>query len=156
MPAKPNDIHAATRYTYWDSTEGFTCPLCSSRLQHEFNNGGRKVETLKGSLWVITNYYSCINRDCEMHEAFPAVYPSVIQRKRFALDVWAKVIQHHFKHHLNYSLIVELMWDDWTVSISRGTVKHICEYFEMAGKQYMDEKVLNDVKTNGRIVLSLD
>jgi len=91
-----------------------------------------------------------------MHEAFPAVYPSVIQRKRFALDVWAKVIQHHFKHHLNYSLIVELMWDDWSVSISRGTVKHICEYFEMAGKQYMDEKVLNDVKTNDRIVLSLD
>jgi len=156
MPAKPNDIHATTRYTYWDSTEGFTCPLCSSRLQHEFNNGGRKVETLKGSLWVITNYYSCTNRDCEMHEAFPAVYPSVIQRKRFALDVWAKVIQHHFKHHLNYSLIVELMWDDWTVSISRGTVKHICEYFEMAGKQYMDEKVLNEVKSNGRIVLSLD
>ncbi len=156
MPAKPNDIHAATRYTYWDSTEGFTCPLCSSRLQHEFNNGGRKVETLKGSLWVITNYYSCTNRDCEMHEAFPAVYPSAIQRKRFALDVWAKVIQHHFKHHLNYSLIVELMWDDWTVSISRGTVKHICEYFEMAGKQYMDEKVLNEVKSNGRIVLSLD
>ena len=48
------------------------------------------------------------------------------------------------------------MWDDWSVSISRGTVKHICEYFEMAGKQYMDEKVLNDVKSNGRIVLSLD
>jgi len=156
MPAKPNDIHAATRYTYWDSTEGFTCPLCSSSLQHEFNNGGRRVETIKGSLWVITNYYSCINRDCEMHGAFPAVYPSTIKRKRFALDVWAKVIQHHFKHHINYSLIVELMWDDWEVSISRGTVKHICEYFEMAGKQYMDEKVLRDVRTNSRIVLSLD
>ena len=67
MPAKPNDIHAATRYTYWDSTEGFTCPLCSSSLQHEFNNGRRRIETLKGSLWVVTNYYSCINRDCEMH-----------------------------------------------------------------------------------------
>jgi len=156
MPAKPNDIHAATKYTYWDSTVDFTCPLCSSSLHHEFNNGGRRIETLKGSLWVITNYYSCTNRECEMHEAFPAVYPSVIQRKRFALDVWAKVIQHYFKHHLNYSLIVELMWDDWEVSISRGTVKHICEYFEMSGKQHMDEKVLNDIKTSERIVLSLD
>ena len=156
MPAKPNNIHAPTRYTYWDSNDGFTCPLCSSPLQHEFNNGGHRVETMKGSLWVVTNYYSCTNRSCEMHEAFPAVYPSAMQRKRFALDVWAKVIQHHFKHHLNYSLIVELMWDDWDVSISRGTVKHICEYFEMAGKQYMDEKVLNDIKSNGRINLSLD
>jgi len=156
MPAKPNDIHTVTRYTYWDSIEGLTCPLCSSRLRHEFNNGGRRIETLKGSLWVITNYYSCTNRDCKMHDAFPAVYPSAIRRKRFALDIWAKVIQHHFKHHLNYSLVVELMWDDWEVSISRGTVKHICEYFEMAGKQYMDEKVLNEVKSSGRIVLSLD
>jgi len=156
MPAKPNNIHTPTRYTYWDSNDGFICPLCNSPLQHEFNNGGRRVETMKGSLWVVTNYYSCTNRNCEMHEAFPAVYPSAMQRKRFALDVWAKVIQHHFKHHLNYSLIVELMWDDWDVSISRGTVKHICEYFEMAGKQYMDEKVLNDIKSNGRIILSLD
>jgi len=91
-----------------------------------------------------------------MHEAFPAVYPSAIKRKRFTLDVWAKVIQHYFKHHLNHSLIVELMWDDWEVSISRGTVKHICDYFEMAGKQHMDEKVLEDVKSSGKIILSLD
>jgi len=156
MPAKPNDIRTATRYTYWDSPEEFTCPLCNSKLRHEFNNGGRRIETMKGPLWVITNYYSCTNQDCEMHKAFPAVYPSTIKRKRFALDVWAKVIQHYFKHHLNYSLIVELMWDDWEVSISRGTVKHICEYFEMSGKQYMDKKVLNDIKSSGKIVLSLD
>ena len=156
MPAKPDDIHAATRYTYWDSNEGFTCPPCQSPLRHEYNNGGRRVETIKGPLWVVTNYYSCTNRECEMHDAFPTVYPSTLKHKRHALDVWAKVIQHYFKHHLNYSLIAELMWDDWEVSISRSTIKHICEYFEMAGKQYMDEKVLEDVKTRGRIILSLD
>lgn len=156
MTAKPNDIHLPTRYTYWDSTEDFTCPLCLSRLRHEFNDGGRRIETLKGSLWVVTNYYACTNRDCDLNHAFPAIFPSTIQRKRFALDVWAKVIQHHFKHHLNYSLIVELMWDDWKVAISRGTVKHICNYFEMAGKQDVDEETLEKVKKNGRIILSLD
>ncbi|MHA1334128.1 MAG: hypothetical protein ACTSPW_00085 [Promethearchaeota archaeon] len=156
MPSKPNDILSATIYTYWNYKDGLTCPLCFSKLKHEFNNGGRRVETLKGSIWVITNYYSCTNPDCEMHDAFPAVYPSCLRRKRFSLDVWAKVIQHHFKHHLNYSLISELMWDDWEISISRSTVKHICEFFEMAGKQYMNKKVLDDIMKNGRIVLSLD
>lgn len=112
MPAKPSDIYAPTSYTYWQLNKGFICPLCESPLRHEYNNGGRRVETMKGSIWVVTNYYSCSNRDCKMHDAFPAVYPSVLERKRFNLDVWAKVIQHHFKHHLNYSLIVELMWDD--------------------------------------------
>ena len=48
------------------------------------------------------------------------------------------------------------MWDDWEVSISRSTVTSICQFFEMAGKQYMDEKVLQEVKSSGRIVLSLD
>jgi hypothetical protein len=156
MPAKPSEIKKATIHTYWDSKEGLICPLCSSQLQHEFNNGGRKIITLKGPVWVVTNYYSCVNPECEMHESFPAAYHSAMQRKRFSLEVWAKVIQHHFKHHLNYSTTVELMWDDWDVSISRNTVRSICEFFEMAGKQYTDEKVLKEVHSSGRIVLSLD
>lgn len=156
MPAKPSEIKKPTIHTYWDSKEGLVCPLCSSQLQHEFNNGGRTVITLKGPVWVVTNYYSCTNPKCEMHNAFPAAYHSAMQRKRFSLDVWAKVIQHHFKHHLNYSTISELMWDDWEVSISRGSVRNICEFFEMAGKQYTDKKVLKEVQSNGRIVLSLD
>lgn len=156
MPIKPSDIEKATIHTYWDSEGGFTCPLCSSSLRHEFNNGGRRVVTLKGDLWVVTNYYSCTNPKCEMHEAFPVAYNSTMVRKRFSLNVWAKVIQHHFKYHINYSAIVGLMWDDWEVSISRSTVTSICQYFEMAGKQYMDEKVLREIKAQGKIVLSLD
>lgn len=156
MPAKPSEILRATIHTYWDSKEGMICPLCFSRLRHEFNNGGRKIMTLKGPVWVVTNYYSCTNSDCEMHDAFPAAYHSAMLRKQFSLDVWAKVIQHYFKHHLNYSTIVELMWDDWEVSISRGTVRNICEFFEMAGKQYVDKKVLLDIQSSGKIVLSLD
>jgi len=156
MPAKPSEIFSETIHTYYEYNGGLECPLCFSKLRHEFNNGGRKITTLKGTLWVVTNYYSCTNSSCDLHKAFPAAYHSAMQRKRFSLDVWAKVIQHHFKHHLNYSLIAELMWDDWDVSISRGSVRSICEYFEMAGKQYMNKKVVEDVQTNKRIVLSLD
>ena len=50
MPAKPSEIKKATIHTYWDSKKGLICPLCSSQLQHEFNNGGKKIITLKGSL----------------------------------------------------------------------------------------------------------
>ncbi len=156
MPAKPSDIEKATNHTYWHSRNEFQCPLCSSPLRHEYNNGGRKVFTLKGALWVVTNYDSCTNSKCEMHDAFPVAYSSAMRRKRFSLDAWAKIIQHHFKHHLNYSTIAELMWDDWEVSISRSTIRSICQFFEMAGKQYMDEKILQEIKNNGRIVLSLD
>jgi len=156
MPAKPIEIVSPTIYTYWDFNGGLTCPVCFMPLRHEFNNGGRKIITLKGPLWVITNYYSCSNPSCELHKAFSAVYPSMMDRKKFALDVWAKVVQHHFKHHLNYSTIAELMWDDWDVSISNGAIRSICEFFEMAGKQYANEKVLAEIRANGKIVLSLD
>ncbi|MHA1285178.1 MAG: hypothetical protein ACTSVV_09220 [Promethearchaeota archaeon] len=53
-----------------------------------------------------------------MHDAFLAVYTFCLHHKRFSLNVWVKVIQHHFKHHLNYSLISELMWDERENSIS--------------------------------------
>ena len=59
MPIKPSDIKKAMIYTYWDSKEAFTCPLCPSSLRHEFNNGGRRGINLKGAIWVVTNYYSC-------------------------------------------------------------------------------------------------
>ncbi len=109
MPSKPSEIKKATIHTYWDSKEGLICPLCFSQLLHEFNNGGRRIITLKGSVWVVTNSYSCTNPKCEMHGAFLAVYHSAMQRKRFSLEVWTKVIQHHFKNHINYPIIVELM-----------------------------------------------
>ena len=156
MTVKPPEIEKDTVYTYWESDEGMTCPLCGNSLTHEFNDGGREVITLKGSLWVVTNYYRCVNLDCELHNAFPVTYNSCIKRKRHSVEVWAKVIQHHFKYHLNYRQVAELIWDDWEISISESTVRNVCQYFEMAGLQYKNTEVRREITESGRIFLSLD
>lgn len=156
MTAKPLEIEKETVHTYWESDKGMSCPLCGKRLTHEFNDGGREIKTLKGPLWVVTNYYGCINSECELHEAFPITHSSCIKRKRHSVEVWTKVIQHHFKFHLNYSQITELIWSDWEVSISKSTVRNICQYFEMAGTQHQNKEVRAKVRKSGRIFLSLD
>jgi hypothetical protein len=81
---------------------------------------------------------------------------SVLHRKKFALDVWAKIIVYHVNIHLNYQQIVDVMWTDWQVRISKGTVRAICEYFEVAGSRHVDEKTRQLVRTNEKVVLSLD
>ncbi|MHA1281950.1 MAG: hypothetical protein ACTSQP_05530 [Promethearchaeota archaeon] len=48
MSSKPNDILSATIYIYWNYRDVLTCPLCFSKFKHEFNNGRRRIETLKG------------------------------------------------------------------------------------------------------------
>ncbi|MBD3187272.1 hypothetical protein GF325_10615 [Candidatus Bathyarchaeota archaeon] len=53
-----------------------------------------------------------MNRDCKLHEAFPAANQMVLTRKKFGLDVWAKMIQHRFKHKMNYTQIEMVMWND--------------------------------------------
>jgi len=156
MTAKPPKIKKETVYTYWESDEGMTCPLCGQILRHEFNDGGREVITLEGPLWVITNYYRCVNLGCKLHDAFPITHSSCIKRKRHSVEVWTKVIQHHFKYHLNYKQVAELIWDDWEISVSEGTVRNICQYFEMAGVQHKDTKIRKEIIDNGRIFLSLD
>lgn len=156
MTAKPPEIERKTVYTYWESDEGMSCPLCGRKLTHEFNDGGREVKTLKGPLWVITNYYRCANLECKLHDAFPITHSSCIKRKRHSVEVWTKVIQHHFKFHLNYSQIVELIWNDWEISISESTVRNICQYFEMAGFQHKNKEVRKQIVESGRILLSLD
>ena len=156
MTAKPPKIEKETVYTYWESDKGMCCPLCGNKLRHEFNDGGREAITLKGPLWVITNYYRCINLECELHKAFPITHSSCIKRKRHSVEVWAKVIQHHFKYHLNYRQVAELIWDDWEISVSESTVRNICQYFEMAGLQHKNKEVREKVRKNGKIFLSLD
>jgi hypothetical protein len=156
MAAKPPDIESPTLHIKWDKASPFLCPICESKLEHEYNDGGKRVVTLKGPIWVITNYYKCTDPDCQLHKAFPIAHNTTIKKKHFGLDVWEKVVQHHFKHHLNYTLISEIMEDDWNVSINKGTVRAICEYFEVAGARFADEKVMDEVRKNGRIILSLD
>ncbi len=109
MTAKPPEIEKETVHTYWESDAGMYCPLCGNKLRHEFNDGGREVTTLKGPLWVVTNYYGCINSECELYKTFPVTHTSCIKRKRHLVEVWTKVIQHHFKFHLNYSQVSELI-----------------------------------------------
>lgn len=156
MPKKPEEISLPTIHTYWKYANGMNCPLCSSTLRYAYNDGGRRVVTLKGCIWIVTNYYRCLNTDCSLNRAFPAVYEKVLQRKKFDLGVWAKVIQWHFKVHLNYEQCTQMLWMEYQVHISAGSVKSICEYFEAAGMLQMDREILEDVRKNGKIVLSLD
>lgn len=156
MTAKPPEIEKETVYTYWESEAGMCCPLCGKRLRHEFNDGGREVITLKGPIWVVTNYYGCINPNCDLHKAFPITHSSCIKRKRHSVEVWTKVIQHHFKFHLNYSQVSELIWNDWEISVSESTVRNVCQYFEMAGMEHKNEEIREQIRKNGKIFLSLD
>lgn len=156
MAAKPADINARTEHVLLPDARNARCPLCDCNLEHAFNDGGRRVETLKGPLWVVTNYYRCLNAECDLHASFPAAHDKALSRKKFGLDVWAKVIQHRFKHKMSYELIEEVMWDDWCVILSRGTIRAICEYFEVSGSMSVDEETLRVVKKQGRMVLSLD
>nr|MDO8116587.1 hypothetical protein [Candidatus Sigynarchaeota archaeon] len=156
MAARPVDIQHETVHVKWDKSRPFTCPTCGAKLEHVYNDGGRRVETIKGSLWVVTNFYRCKNENCEMHAAFSPVHESTLKRKKHGMDVWAKVIQHHFKHHIDYKTISEVMWDDWEVEISPGTVQSVCESFEIAAQPVITGKVKDRMKTVEKVVVSLD
>lgn len=156
MPSKPVDADMLSVHTYWDSTSKFECPLCANKMEYAFNDGGRKVETMKGKLWIISNYYRCTNLDCDLHKAFPMIHESMIKNKKFGKDVWERVIRYHFKTHLDYEQIRELLWDDSDVSISKSTIRNICSFFEKAGVAYLDDKIVREIQEQGYIIASLD
>lgn len=156
MAAKPPNPDILSVYTYWDSSQGLQCPLCSRKLTYAFNDGGRNLITLKGSLWVVSNYYRCTNEACTLHKSFPMVHQSMIKNKKFGKDVWERVIRYHFKTHLDIHQIQVLLWDDSDVSISRTTIRNIIQFFEQTATAYMDQQVYAEVQRNQGILLSLD
>jgi hypothetical protein len=156
MAAKPQDIDNPTQHLRWDRSKPFKCPSCGGDIMHLYNDGGRRVETMKGSFWVVTNFYRCLDPKCPLNERFSPVQESVLKRKKHNVDVWAKVIQHHFKHKMDYTTISEVMWDDWEISISAGTVQSICESFELAAIPTVTKEAKETMKKQGYIKLSLD
>jgi len=156
MAAKPDDITKPTIHVRWDQRQPMECPLCGGRIVHEYNDGGRRIETLKGSLWVLTNYYRCINVSCDLHRAFPIVHDLALKRKKHGVDVWGDVIYFHFKLHMNYDQITGILEYKDRVKISQGTVRAICEYFEVAGSEKVDEETRRLVQVAGKVILSLD
>lgn len=156
MGTKSIDPDILSVHTYWDSEEGYICPLCNAKIEYAFNDGGRNVVTLKGTLWVVSNYYRCLNSDCDLHKSFPMVHESVVKNKKFGKDVWERVVRYHFKTHLDYGQIQELLWDDTDVSISKSTIRNICNYFEHVGVSYLDEKITQAISEQGYMIVSLD
>jgi hypothetical protein len=156
MGIRPPDPDILSVHTYWDSSQGMNCPLCDQKLEHAFNDGGRIVVTLKGKLWVVSNYYRCLNSNCDLHKAFPMVHESVVKNKKFGKDIWERIVRYHFKTHLDYHQIQELLWDDNDISVSITAIRSMVEYFERAGTSYLDQKILQDIQTNGQMVVSLD
>lgn len=156
MGIKSPDPDILSVHTYWDSEQKMECPLCDSKLEHAFNDGGRNCITIKGKLWVVTNYYRCLNSSCKLHQAFPMVHNNVIMNKKFGKDVWERVIRYHFKTHLDYGQIKEILWDDSGISIAKSTIKSICKSFETAGVAYQDHKIKQEIKANGQMIIALD
>ena len=156
MSKKPVDADLLSVYTYWDSPESYTCPLCDEKIDYAYNDGGRELVTLKGKLWIITNYYRCTNSGCPLHKAFPILHENVIKNKKFGKDIWERIIRYHFKTHLDYGQIKEILWDDSEVSIAKSTIASICDYFKTAGITYLDQKIKEEIKDQGYIILTLD
>jgi len=156
MGIKPPDADIVTVHTYWDSPEGFQCPICSDRLEYAYNDGGRLVETLKGKLWVVSNYYRCKNSECKLSEAFRIFHKDMIPNKKYGKDVWETVVRFHFKHHLDYEQIKGIIYDIWAISISKATIGRICTFFKGASELHLDEKISREVRETGFIILSLD
>ena len=156
MACKPDSITGPTIHNCWDFENSPECPSYRSPRHFVFNDGGRVSRTLLGPLWVVTSYYSCENPECSLNAAFPAVRESLVHRKRMALDVWAEVIWYHVELHLNYKQIRKALAHDWQVFLSKGAVRDIIQWFEVANCAIQDEETRAAVAANGRIVLSLD
>ncbi len=156
MALKPANSALISIHTYWDSSNGFICPLCGNELEYAYNDGGRLLITLDKPLWIVSNYYRCTDFKCNLHNAFPIIHENVIRRRKYGKDVWEQVINFHFNRHLDYEQIKGVIWDVYKINISINSIRDICIYFKTAGKLYMDEESIREIRKNGEIVLSLD
>ena len=140
----------------WDKTKPFTCPACGAPIQFRFNDGGRRIVFLSGAKMVVTNNYGCTRKACVNHGHFTMAPILALPGKKYGLDVWEKVISWHFKLGRNYAEIAGQLLEDYHLKIHKGTIRLMCQFFEIAGATEADKETLAAVLKNGKIILSLD
>ncbi|MHA1700198.1 MAG: hypothetical protein ACTSWN_15250 [Promethearchaeota archaeon] len=101
MPAKPEDIKDRTIHQKWPKEIPFKCPIYNKKVVHMYNDGGRRIKGLKKHLWVMTNYYRCINPECQLSKPFSFPSGLALYRKRFGIDVWERIIRFRFNRNFN-------------------------------------------------------
>jgi len=125
MPRMPEDKSLIKVSLKWDSNTPFECPLCGSRVRHEFNDGGRRLVDYGRELWIVTNYYSCTNKNCKLNKAFPIAYENVISHKKFSLNIWSRVVVYRERFKLSYPKIKDIAEFEWHVLISINSIRSI-------------------------------
>lgn len=140
----------------WDESRPKICPSCGKPIIFKQNDGIKRIVFLDSVRFIVTNYYQCTDPSCVNHVKFTMAPLLSIPGRKYGLDVWAKVVRFHFKTRLSYNDVSALMLDEYHIKISPSTVRTICQYFEAAGAKAADERTLELVRENGRIILSID
>ena len=138
----------------WDKKKPYSCPACGAPIQFRFNDGGRRIVFLGGAKLVITNYYGCTKKQCVNHGHFTPAPIIAMPGKKYGLDVWEKVIRWHFKLGRNYTEIAGQLLEDYHLKIHPGTIRLMCQFFEIAGAAEADKETLAAVMKNGKIIFS--
>ena len=140
----------------WNKNQPRICPICGSSIKYKNNSGLKRVVFLKGAKWIVTNFYTCLDQGCANHHGFTMAPQLTIPGRKFALDVWSKVIRKYFKRKMSHRMIAADIEDEDHVKISYNAVRDMCNFFKVAGSKEADAETLVKVKENKKMILSLD
>ncbi|MHA1372591.1 MAG: hypothetical protein ACTSRA_23080, partial [Promethearchaeota archaeon] len=80
----------------------------------------------------MTNYYRCINPECQLSKPFSFSSGLALYKKRFGIDAWERIVRFRFKRNFNNQQIKWILDDAWNLKISVTTIASICNHFERA------------------------
>jgi len=143
-------------YVRWNTEDPMVCAECGSLVKYLYNDGGRFVITLLGTLNLYTCYYTCTNAKCIFAKPFTLPQDIVLPYKHYGLDVWHFAISSHIRFHDAYSAIADRLNEYFALEISPNTVKAMIETFLIASSHQAEQETSKRVRKMGRIFLALD
>ncbi len=156
MATKTQQAHLGLLYIRWQREDPQVCTQCGSPIKYLYNDGGRFVVTLAGTLKLYTCYYVCTNSSCPFSTPFTLPQDIVLPYKHYGLDVWCWVITSHIEFHDSYNAIAKRLNAYYGLGIAPNTVKAIIETYLVASSHEAEQRTLQLVRESGQLYVAVD
>jgi hypothetical protein len=133
------------------------CPFCDSPIQHLYADNGKKIHTLDGIIYQITNYYSCTSSVCPSNQKpFNPHMRFDYGSREYGADIFRFIAEEFLLFEASIKGIHKKLTHKYNIKISERTVARICDDILNLKAYRIDENTKAMFQEYPQILLGFD
>ena len=136
--------------------EDYPCPECGEPMSKQYRSGRRYLVTFSGLFLLVFEIYKCGNPSCGFTHAVKPPCETYVPGTSYGTDVLLFILRERWTYRQTGEQIQRRLREEKGIDISLAEVYELMNMEERVFSEASVQKAMEEVETNGKIVLSID